>query len=74
MTQPSSAMAKKRADVTVKISPGVYQQAKMVCAYRNESLAEYLTRLLEKPVSKDYAAVLRDLNAGSPDEGDKKTN
>ena len=54
-TPASPKMARhKRDDVTVKIASAVYRKAKMVAAWRDVTLAEYLTELLDRPVERDY--------------------
>jgi len=45
---------KKREDVTVKIAASVYRRAKLIAAWQDVTLAEYLTELLERPVERDY--------------------
>lgn len=52
----------KRDDVTVKIDSKVYRQAKMVAAFRDIPIAEYLTDLLVKPVERDYQKLRQEMN------------
>jgi DNA topoisomerase VI subunit B len=63
-------MAKKKADVSVKIDPEVYRKAKMVTAHRNLQISEYLSKILDKPVSKDYEQVRKAMadEGGPPEE------
>ena len=60
---PSMAREKreKRDDITVKIGRKVFKKAKMVAAYRDIPLAQYLTDLLDKPVDRDYAAMKKEM-------------
>ena len=51
----------KRDDVTVKIDAKVQHKAKMIAAYRNKPLAEYLTELLKSPVERDYEKLRKEM-------------
>jgi hypothetical protein len=54
----------RRDDITVKIGAALYRKAKMVAAFRDLSLAEYLTEVLEKPVARDYEKLIEQMRAG----------
>ncbi len=51
----------EREDVTVKIDRVLAGRAKHVASYRGIPLAELLTELVESPLDRAYAAMLRDL-------------
>lgn len=51
----------KRTDVSVKIDAGIQRKAKMIAAYRDITIAEYLSQLLEGPVNEDYKQLHKDM-------------
>lgn len=51
----------ERDDVTVKVDRAVVGMAKAVATSRGIPLAELLSELLEGPVGRAYATMLRDL-------------
>lgn len=53
----------ERDDVTVKVDRAIVGMAKAIATSRGIALAELLSELLEAPVSKSYAQMLRDLEA-----------
>jgi len=55
----------KRDDVSVKIEAGIYRKAKMVAAYRDITMAEYLSDLLRRPVDRDYQKLREDMASGN---------
>jgi hypothetical protein len=57
----------KRNDISVKIEAAIYRRAKMVAAYRDITLAEYLSALLEKPVDRDYQKLTEQMSADQQD-------
>jgi hypothetical protein len=59
----------KRNDISVKIGAAVYRKAKMIAAYRDITLAEYLTALLEKPVDRDYEKLKEQMTSDEPPAG-----
>jgi hypothetical protein len=46
-------VAKRRIDTSVKIDAGIAYQAKIVAAYRDQTLAEYLSETLRPIVERD---------------------
>ena len=60
----------KRDDTSVKISAAVARKARVIAAYRNITMAEYLTEVLGKPVDKDYEALRRLMAKGDEPEHD----
>jgi ribosomal protein L12E/L44/L45/RPP1/RPP2 len=46
----------KRKDVSVKVDPEAVRIAKIVAAYRDQSLAEYLSAIVMERAVKDLAA------------------
>ena len=52
-----SRVARKspRNDEQVKVGVDVVRQARIVCAYRDKGLAEYLTEILAPVVARDLA-------------------
>lgn len=52
---------KKREDTAVKIAAAIVRKARVIAAYRNITIAEYLSALLEKPVERDYRAFFKEL-------------
>jgi hypothetical protein len=45
----------------VRIDPNLVGKAKLIASRRNLELGPYLSKLLEAPINRDYAAVLREL-------------
>ena len=52
----------ERQDIAVKVDQRIAGLAKSVAKYRGIPLAELLSDLLEIPVSRAYAQMLRELN------------
>jgi hypothetical protein len=53
----------ERDDVTVKLDRKLVGKSKLVATHRGVSVAELLSGLLEGPVDRAYAQMLRDLEA-----------
>jgi hypothetical protein len=60
----------RRNDIAVKIDAAVYRKAKLIAAYRDVTLAEYLTDLLEKPVNRDFQKLKELLAEDDSSSGD----
>ena len=60
----------KRDDAAVKIARPIYRQAKVNAAILDIPLAEYLSRILAKPVAADYKRLRRDSDADESPEDD----
>jgi hypothetical protein len=56
----------KRNDEPVKLDRDVVRVARIVCAYRNLQMAEYLSELLRPLVTADHEEELRKLQEQSP--------
>lgn len=54
-----------RDDVAVKISRTIVGKARLIATHRGLSVAELLSEILQAPVDKAYAVMLRDLERGS---------
>ncbi len=50
---------KDRNDMAVKVDRSIASRAKIISAARGQTLAEYLSELLEGPISRDYAKEMR---------------
>lgn len=64
MPRPKKETA-ARDDVTVKIDRTVYRLAGAVAAFRNQTLAEYLTGVLQPIVAKDFDNLSKEHRAES---------
>lgn len=53
--------AAKRDDTAVKVETKIYRRAKQIAAWRDISLAQYLSELLDKPVSRDYKELRKEM-------------
>jgi len=51
----------KREDASVKIDAAIVRRARMIAAYRDITIAEYLSELLDKPTAKDYESLKRQI-------------
>jgi hypothetical protein len=60
LTMPEPA--KKRKDRAVKVEEELAVMASTMCAYRKQSVAEYLSRLLRPLIEKDFEAFKRELH------------
>jgi predicted HicB family RNase H-like nuclease len=54
VTGPPPMAKDKRDDITVKIAARVFRKAKMIAAFRDVSLQDYLSEVLARPVDRDY--------------------
>jgi predicted HicB family RNase H-like nuclease len=62
---PRTTMAKpKRNDVPVKVDEEVVRLARIVAAYRGESLAEYMSETLRPIVQRHLAKYAKQVEAG----------
>lgn len=59
----------KRSDVTVKIDGELARMAKIVAAYKDVTLAEYLTETLKPIVSRELREYSRRSLGSDPHEG-----
>lgn len=59
----------KREDVAVKVEAAIYRKAKMVAAYRDITIAEYLSDLLRKLVERDYRKMTTEMGESQEQEG-----
>ena len=50
-----------RDDVTVKVARQIASKAKMIASDRGVSVAEVLSEILEVPINRSYAQMLRNL-------------
>lgn len=53
----------ERDDVAVKIDRKIVGKARLIATHRGISVAELLSDLLETPVDKSYALMLKELDA-----------
>ena len=51
-------------EVTVKIYRSLASKAKLIAGHRGASVADVLSELLQAPIDRAYAAMLRELEAG----------
>lgn len=51
-----------RDDVSTKISRSIMGKAKLIAAHRGTTAAELLSEMLEAPIDRAYAAMLRELD------------
>lgn len=63
MARPRGRPRSERDDVTAKLDRAVVLMGKAIARYKGVTLAEYLSDLLEGPVSKEYAKMLREIDA-----------
>jgi hypothetical protein len=63
MARPRGRPESGRNDVPAKIDKSVVEMGKAIARYKGISLAEFLSDILEGPVSKEYAKMLREIDA-----------
>lgn len=56
----------ERDDVAVKIDRTLVGMARLIATQQGISVAELLSGMLEAPIGKAYAAMLRELEKGKP--------
>lgn len=53
----------KRQDTSVKIEDAIADQARIVCAIRKITMAEFLSDLLRVPVAREFAKTRKDFGS-----------
>jgi hypothetical protein len=59
---PTMPRSPKRVDLTVKIDAEIARRAKVVAAHRNISAAEYLSKILDPVVTRDYSRIADEIS------------
>jgi hypothetical protein len=66
MTKPRGRPKKsERDDVTVKVNRSLVGKAKLLAAHRGVTVAELLSEMIQLPLDRAYASMLRELEDGT---------